>query len=129
MDICMKMNKEDKDKKEERANQIGLRLPVIGKVHIESFKTILEDQNIEILPNYLTDLEGKIGKYLLASNEINKILYLLFPGKDDFKDGKIQPIVYGKNIETAPLVLKLFEVDAHEEKSGDNRVKFQPGSI
>jgi hypothetical protein len=116
------MNKEeDKNKEKVREIQPGLRLPVIGKVHIESFETILEDRNIEILPWDLNDLERKIGNYLLASGEIDKILDLLFPETDDFKNKKIRPIVYGKNIEEAPLVLKLFEVDAHEEKGGENR--------
>jgi hypothetical protein len=116
------MNKEeDKNKKEERANQIGLRLPVIGKIQIESFETILEDRNIEIFPRDLTDLEGKIGKYLLTSEEVDKILDLLFPGEDVFEDEKIKAIANGKNIEKTPLILKLFTLDSRGDGDENNQ--------
>ncbi len=104
-------------------NQTDLRLPVIGKFHIESFDTILDGLNLDILPEDLTDLEKKIGNYLYISEEYKKILDLLFPRASDFQAEKIRSIVYKKCIEEAPLILKIFGIGPFSKNSDDTKHK------
>lgn len=115
--------KTNKKKEEAIGTKIDLRLPVIGKFHIESFDTILDGLNLDILPEDLTDLEKKIGNYLYISEEYKKILDLLFPKASDFQAEKIRSIVYNKCIEEAPLILKIFGIGPSSKNSADTKHK------